>query len=211
MVVASEFPAKCGVTFRHIAGFSGYCIGDDGSVWSSRQGSWRQMKPTPVDFGYLVITLRDCGRKLQFYVHRLVLEAFVGLRPDGMVARHFPNKDPSCNTLTNLNWGTYQENSDDMEIHGTVIRGDKIPWSVLTPEAVLQARNEYVATRSTVTQIAQKYNVAHGTMTKALRHITWKHVGGPRPLQRISFDKTSRGLKRQKKRLQKLGDLCINS
>ena len=73
-------------------------------------------------------------------VHRLVLEAFVGPRPEGMVARHL-NGDPGDNRLENLAWGTQSENNYDKVRHGThhnankthcpsghEYRGDNIKW-----------------------------------------------------------------------------------
>lgn len=50
-------------------------------------------------------------------VHILVLEAFVGPRPDGMVGRH-RNDDTTNNALTNLCWGTRVENVQDAVRNG---------------------------------------------------------------------------------------------
>jgi hypothetical protein len=62
--------------------------------------------------GYKTVTLSMNAARKKFRVHRLVLEAFVGLRPDGMVCRHL-NDDKTNNTLANLTWGSYLENSAD--------------------------------------------------------------------------------------------------
>ena len=51
-------------------------------------------------------------------VHALVLEAFVGPRPDGMEACH-NNGDPADNRLENLRWDTRRENALDRIRHGT--------------------------------------------------------------------------------------------
>lgn len=51
------------------------------------------------------------------HLHRLVLEAFVGLRPPGLVACH-GNGDPLDNALSNLRWGTYSSNAEDTVRHG---------------------------------------------------------------------------------------------
>lgn len=50
-------------------------------------------------------------------VHILVLEAFIGPRPAGMVARHLDG-DPNNNHASNLAWGSYSENMHDMVKHG---------------------------------------------------------------------------------------------
>lgn len=51
-------------------------------------------------------------------IHVLVLEAFVGLRPDGMHGCH-NDGDPTNNALSNLRWGTRSENMLDKRKHGT--------------------------------------------------------------------------------------------
>lgn len=50
-------------------------------------------------------------------VHSLVLEAFVGPCPPGMMARHLDD-DPTNNSLGNLCWGTRSENSHDAVRNG---------------------------------------------------------------------------------------------
>lgn len=46
-------------------------------------------------------------------VQYLVLEAFIGPRPPGMEVLHWDD-DPTNNALSNLRYGTYRENRDDM-------------------------------------------------------------------------------------------------
>jgi hypothetical protein len=102
----------------------GYRVGDDGAVWSQvypagpgkrRLGEWRQLKPTPQYRGHMTVYL---GRKDQRFVHRLVLEAFVGPCPEGMECRH-KDGNPGNNRLDNLAWGTRKENHADSVEHGT--------------------------------------------------------------------------------------------
>jgi hypothetical protein len=51
-------------------------------------------------------------------VHRLVLEAFVGPCPEGMVGCH-NDGDPLNNRLDNLRWDTPSNNERDKWVHGT--------------------------------------------------------------------------------------------
>ena len=51
------------------------------------------------------------------YIHQLVLMAFVGPRPPGMVACHGPS-GPMDNRVSNLRWDTQQENTRDTLRHG---------------------------------------------------------------------------------------------
>lgn len=59
--------------------------------------------------GYHYCNFRSDGKTRQFRVHRLVMEAFVGVRPDGLVTDHI-NHDKSDNRLENLRYVTQREN-----------------------------------------------------------------------------------------------------
>lgn len=68
--------------------------------------------------GYKGVTLSANDIPTIRKIHRLVLEAFVGPCPDGMLTRHL-NGNPSDNRLSNLKWGTPVENAGDSIRHGT--------------------------------------------------------------------------------------------
>ncbi|AKC03065.1 HNH endonuclease [Gordonia phage Gsput1] len=104
--------------------FDGYEVSDLGRVRSvareivmrdgrKRKVPERLLRPGVSGSGHLVVAPSRQSRM----VHRLVLEAFVGARPEGMVCRHL-NGDPADNRLENLQWGTYSSNSIDAYEHG---------------------------------------------------------------------------------------------
>lgn len=72
--------------------------------------------------GYLYVRLYRGGKSKSRSVHHLVLEAFVGPRPEGSETRHLDG-DPTNNRVSNLAWGTPKENAQDKKRHGTE------PWS----------------------------------------------------------------------------------
>ena len=121
--MVTAYPTTSGVRFKKIVEREGYCVGDDGSVWScwttganpGPRGQWRQLKPYPQSKGHCVVSI---GRKNTRFVHRLILEAFVGPCPEGMECRHLDG-DPGNNRLENLAWGTPEENHADSVRHGT--------------------------------------------------------------------------------------------
>lgn len=67
------------------------------------------LNPQAKKAGHLWVQL---GRGNQFYVHHLVLEAFVGPCPAGQVGLHWDD-EPSNNFLENLRWGTRSDNYAD--------------------------------------------------------------------------------------------------
>jgi hypothetical protein len=110
--------------YRDVVGFPGYRVGDDGSVWTckvkggndrtpGRVGPWRLLSVQRNRRGYCFVNLDLNGRNYPRFIHRLVLEAFVGARPDGKEACHYPDFDKSNNRLENLRWDTRGENAKD--------------------------------------------------------------------------------------------------
>lgn len=96
-----------------------YEVSDDGRVRSKpRQGTkGGELKASADVKEYPTVQLYDGGDSFKAPVHALVLEAFVGPRPEGMVCRHLDG-DPTNNTVENLAWGTHSENQYDKVEHG---------------------------------------------------------------------------------------------
>lgn len=116
--------------WRPVVGYEGlYEVSEHGRVRSldriiqvSGQGPrrWRGriMIPGVGDLGRRTVMLSREGNVTPITVHRLVLEAFVGVRPVDQECRHL-NGDASDNRLVNLAWGTHVENINDKMQHGT--------------------------------------------------------------------------------------------
>lgn len=85
-----------------------YAVRTDGAVISRVSGTPRPLRPRLVN-KYHHVTLCVDGRKHQRSVHRLVLETFVGERPD-LVANHL-NGVRTDNRLENLEWTTPSGNA----------------------------------------------------------------------------------------------------
>jgi hypothetical protein len=112
------------IEYRDIPGFPGYRVGSDGSVWTSKvkggndraagkRGLWRLLRVHHNRAGYCLVNLDCDGRNHTRPIHRLVLELFVGPRPEGMEACHYPDADKNNNRLENLRWDTHGENAKD--------------------------------------------------------------------------------------------------
>lgn len=78
----------------------------------------RILKPGSLRGKHLYVNLRnDGGKRRTRYVHQLVLEAFVGPRPEGQEVRHL-NDEPKDNRLVNLAYGTASANMHDRVRNG---------------------------------------------------------------------------------------------
>jgi len=73
---------------------------------------YRYKTNTITPAGYQVVSLSENGKSRVKSVHHLVLDAFVGTRSDGLQTRHM-DANRQNNRVTNLVWGTPQENSND--------------------------------------------------------------------------------------------------
>lgn len=104
------------MTMRPIPGYPEYQVNEMGQVRGRR--GWI-LSPGDNGNGYLYVCLRpNGGVPVCRYVHHLVLETFIGPRPDGQQTRHL-NGDRGDNRLSNLAWGTAAENAADKVRHGT--------------------------------------------------------------------------------------------
>lgn len=159
------------IRYREIPGYPGYFVGHNGTVWSTRMNRWSQLSTYRRPYGakYMVVCLRAerNGVVSCKYVHRLVLEAFVGRCPQGMEALH-----RDCNTannhLSNLRWGTVEENVQDSQALGRLA-------SKLTADDVREIRRlcchglEYQ-------DVAEKFGIHKSTVGKIFRRRSWSHI-----------------------------------
>lgn len=107
-----------GLRMRPILGLEGrYSATEDGRIYS--HFSARFLRPS-TSGRYEHVSV---GHKKTRAVHVLVLLAFKGRPPAGMVARHLDGNSKN-NKATNLVWSTQRENMLDKNAHGTMVRGE---------------------------------------------------------------------------------------
>jgi hypothetical protein len=129
--------------YKDIAGYVGrYQISDDGFVRSLISN--KILRPGKDKDGYLQVclwTLSENGSCPKYFkVHRLVMEAFVGIRPEKYHICH-NDGDKANNSLFNLRFDTAKGNNDDKIIHGTGNSGERNGNSKLTTEDVLDIKS----------------------------------------------------------------------
>jgi hypothetical protein len=130
----------------------------------------RLLRMNPDGDGYTWVNIGGKTRLL----HAVVLEAFAGPRPDGLVACHGPNGNRD-NSIANLSWGTQRKNVYDDKIRdGTFMRGEKHYGVKLTEQDVIYIRNN--AQKYNTAKYSAMFGVNRGTISDIIRRRTWKHV-----------------------------------
>lgn len=104
-------------------------------------------------------------------VHRLVLDAFVGPRPDGLVGCH-GDGNPANNALRNLRWDTQKANVADALDHGTVARRERHGFSKLTEDAVRCIRAE-PAFHGVNAMLGRCFGISHGHVRRIRLRESW--------------------------------------
>jgi hypothetical protein len=168
------------IKYKNVPNFPGYCVGDDGSVWSrrSRNGkgplkkTWHRITPCVVSGGYHTVTLYP--GQCQILIHRLVLETFVGDSP-GMQTCH-ANGNRTDNRLSNLRWGTALDNAADKDRHGNTCRGTKNGNAILDQSKVVAIRNEHAVGGITLKKLGAKHGVTLHAIWRIVHRKNWRHV-----------------------------------
>ena len=115
--------------WKPVVGFKGaYEVSNLGKVRSlprmvrvSRYGGQRfapgkTLQPGLSSNGSQTVCLQSEGKKRSRPIHDFVLEAFVGPKVGRQACRHLDG-DRLNNALTNLRWGSYGENREDLFLH----------------------------------------------------------------------------------------------
>ncbi len=171
------------VHYADVPGFPGYRVGTDGTVWSCWKrgnrpvvmGDWKELKPTPVECGYRRINIYRNGERFHYQLHTLILETFVGPCSDGMVCRHFPDRNPANNRLDNLQWGTEVENNADRVVHGTTNRGERCGTAKLTSDDVRDIRRRRGLGES-LKSLSLEYGISQGHISELASRKKWAHL-----------------------------------
>lgn len=149
------------------------------SIYKGRRTGGKMLKPyTNKRRKHLTVNLsgREHGKgKLRpIFIHRIVLEAFVGPAPAGMIARH-RDGDGGNNLLSNLAWGTHKENSADSLVHGVQPIGSNHKKAKLK-EADIPLIRADIASGKSWKEIALVFGVSSWTIRNIDAGKVWRSV-----------------------------------
>ena len=153
--------------WRQIPG-SDYEVSDYGQVRKGKNLCREYILPT----GYRSVWVKINGQWAQKYVHRLVLEIFVGPCLPGQECRH-RDGDNGNNYWKNLKWGTPKENGQDKIKHGTAQNGELVPQSKLTWVQVRSIRKAQ-GPRGLGKKLAEQHGVSSATISLIRANKGWR-------------------------------------
>jgi hypothetical protein len=119
--------------------------------------------------GYQWLTLH----KKTTFIHRLVLEAFTGPCPANCESRHLDG-NPKNNKISNLAWGTKQENYADRVRHGTSNSGQGNGRSKLTDVQISEIRELYGTGQFRQKDLAKAFQISQMQVSNIVRQVHWK-------------------------------------
>lgn len=169
--------------WRDIPHFDGYEVSNHGHIRSgwypTKNGRLydksrkKTLKPvTRKSDQYQRLTLIDSdGTRRDVYVHLIVMRVFVGDCPQGLECRHVDG-NPTNNHLSNLEYGTRLENSQDRIRHGTSTRGADNNTTKLSLDQVAAIKRRIDAGDSD-SNIAKDYPVSRGEIYNIRTGTAW--------------------------------------
>jgi len=120
---------------------------------------------------YLCVTLTRPNERKQFFVHDLVLLAFVGPKPDGQYCRHL-NDVNIDNRLENLAYGTHYENEKDKDKNGRRPKGDSHGRAKLNIEQAKEIKQSLAAP----SELAEQFGICTSHVWSIRTGRTWRHL-----------------------------------
>lgn len=154
---------------------SNYWVSNTGFVKSTYGVTDRLMATCDDGHGYLKTTLSFGISQAAFKIHILVAELFVE-KPDGDVEVNHIDCNKHNNSAYNLEWITHASNMKHGWANECFDRGEDSYIAVLTEENVSEIKIAFVEYKLSNTELALKYNVAKGTISKIRSKQTWNHV-----------------------------------
>ena len=145
-------------------------------------GRWRKEKtatPHLVAGGYLQVILKHNFITYSLLVHTVVAFAFLPPPPGdygrGKIAINHSNGIKTDNRPENLEWVTYQQNSDHASAAGLMLVGEDNPSAVLTEKDVCEIRRLY-GIGVTRAELSRQFGCSYCAIDLACRRVTWKHI-----------------------------------
>lgn len=160
-----------------------FALSCEGAIMRFRRypkSRWVAAKVSTDGAGYPSVTHHNGKCSVRRRLHRLLAEVFL-TKPDGAYLVRHLNGDKADYRLSNLAWGTDQENANDAQRLGETATGSDLPHAKLTEETALTAYRR-IAEGERLRPLAKEYGVSYETLTYLAAGKTWAKVTGGKDL-----------------------------
>ncbi len=180
--ILPPLPVIPNVEVRHIPGWPGYAVTDDGRVFSCKSNNsplyrpWKERKSHLIGrrIQYFSIILIHQQKQHNFYIHSLVLMTFVGPRPHGFQACH-NDGNPLNNSRYNLRWDTQKHNDQDRLKHGTTPKGTRNKGSKIDEKTVLKIREMRLQCYK-IRELVEIFTLSRSQIKRIIYRKSWTHI-----------------------------------
>jgi len=152
--------------------YPNYAISTYGRVYSYFTKKF--MKPQKNEHGYLRVNLipknKTTKESKYVFVHKLVLETFVGKRPKNCICRHYPDQDKTNNFLNNISWDTNIVNAYDR------IENNTFNCAKLTEEQVIEIKQK-IKNGENIQKLIKEYKISEQILSNIKNNNIWKNSG----------------------------------
>lgn len=165
------------ITVRQIPDFPKYAASRDGRIFSfTAKSKGAELKQCTTAKGYKFICIYNKGVRHLRFVHRLVLETYIGYCPRGFQCRHL-NGNKEDNRLSNLCWGTPSDNIKDKLKHNKKYnQGATHPQTKLTEEDIKLIIHSFNDGCYSGWDLATHFGLSKSAISKIVHRRTWRNV-----------------------------------
>lgn len=124
--------------------------------------------------GYGHIGFRVGGVHQNVIAHRVMCELAHGQppTPKHQAAHSCGKGSAGCVNPSHLRWKTATENAWDKDAHGTMTRGEKIPWAKATDDVVRMIRSSSMK----ASELARMLGMSQSNIYVIRARKTWRHI-----------------------------------
>lgn len=144
-----------------------------GRIRSCIPGTFPKIISSNPKYVYKTVSILRFGKRITRRIHRLVLETFCGIAPDGYESAHL-NGNKHDNRLVNLKWATHKENVFHKKLHGTEKLGEKHRCAKIFSFDIKTIRMKYSKIPTRI--LARYYGVHTRTICDIALKNTWRHI-----------------------------------